>query len=647
MSRFSPEFLDEIRTRLRPSDVIGRKVKLKKRGDAWWGLSPFKEEKTPSFSVSDRRGTYHCFATQKHGNIFDFLMEVERLTFPEAVERLAKEAGVELPQNDPGERERQARKSGLVEACEAAAKFYEDMLRRAPGRAGAEYLKTRGVTEEQIKAFRLGYAPDAGRALKDHLINKGFTEDVLLDAGLIARPEEGGGAYDRFRHRVMFPILGGRDEVIAFGGRALDPEARAKYLNSPETALFHKSDVLYNYGTARGAAAALKKPLIVCEGYMDVIALCGAGFENAVAPLGTALTEHQLALLWRQSDEPLLCFDGDKAGIGAAHRSLERALPMLKPGKSLSYVFLPDGLDPDDVVRRGGAAAFQKALDAALPFAEVLWRREIETRPLDTPERRAALKSGLRDLVQSIADKDVRRAYGEDVARRLDEAFAPPRRDEGAQRRPRADGRRPAGKKGAWQEPPARLSALLRQRGGPSSWGREATLVLAALNHPALIERQEQAFLDLSLENDDLDGLLKAILSAILAGPALDREGLKGHLQSSGAAKPLERVLGDETLNRQSFLRPEAELDEVEKGWSDALRHHLIATQARRAMSESAAQSFTSGEEVWKAAVIHREELINANAGEEKPADADVTSREFEDRLERMRTSVGAKRRSR
>jgi len=341
-----------------------------------------------------------------------------------------------------------------------------------------------------------------------------------------------------------------------------------------------------------------------------------------------------------------LCFDGDKAGVSAAYRSLDRALPLLKPGKSLVYVFLPDGQDPDDVVRLGGAAAFQRALDAAVPLADVLWRREAESRPLDTPERRAALKSGLRDLVQTIADPDVRRAYGDEMARRLEEVLRP--RIQPADRAgSRAAGPRGPSRKGARfvDAAPRPSGRLLRQK-GPSSWAREATLVLAALNHPRLLERQEAAFIGLSLENRDLDVLLKEVLAALAGDPALDREGLRGHLVRSGSARTVERVLSDERLNRQAFLRPDAELDEVEKGWSDALRHHL-APEAQQAVTESAAQSFTTGEEIWKAAVTHREELINAKTEHGPPADADVTSRELEERLNNMRASIGAKRGSR
>ncbi len=648
MPRFTPEFIDELKARLKPSDVIGRYVKLKKRGHTWWGLSPFNNEKTPSFTVSDQRGTYHCFSSQNHGDIIKFLTDTQGLTFPEAVERLAAEAGLELPAEAPGEAERAERRKGLAEACAAAAQFFAAMLRRADGRAGAEYLSRRGVTAEEIETFQLGFAPDARTALKDHLINKGYTEETLVEAGLLVKPEEGGETFDRFRGRVMFPILGPRDAVIAFGGRALDPNARAKYLNSPETPLFHKGDVLYNFSAARKAAGEDAQALLVCEGYMDVIALARAGFKRAVAPLGTALTENQLALLWRVSDEPVLCFDGDKAGLGAAFRAIDRALPLLKPGKSLSFAFLPDGKDPDDIVRAGGAAAMQKALDAALPLVDVLWRRETEARALDTPERRAALRSHLREMVASIADKDVRNAYGSDFARRLDEAFAykaaPAARPAWRANRALAGRQATKSRGGPAFVPDPRPSAGLKRRGAPSSWGREATLILAALNHPGLAESQEGALHNLRLEDLDLDRLLSELMTAILAAPGLDSAGLKRHLQSTKAAETLERVLQDDTLNRQRFLRPEAEIDEVEWGWRDALRHHLIATDARRELSDSASQSFTIGDDVWKAAVTAREELINSGEEERRMAgDADVSTNDFVERLERFRASVDGK----
>lgn len=650
MPRFTPEFLDELRSRVRVSDVVGRSVKLQKRGNAFWGLSPFKKEKTPSFTVDDNRQSYHCFSTGRHGDIIKFLMETKGLTFPEAVEQLAAEAGMEIPQDSPAaQREAEARK-GLIEASEAAAVFFQSMLRRAPGRQAADYLKARGVSEAQIEEFRIGFAPADRSMLKDYLINKGFAEATLVEAGLVIRPEDGGASYDRFRNRVMFPILGPRNAVIAFGGRALEKDARAKYLNSPETPLFHKGDVLYRYSAAREAAVERAQPLIVCEGYMDVIALWGAGFKTGVAPLGTALTESQIALLWRQSDEPILCFDGDKAGLSAAFRSIDRALPVLKPGKSLSFAFLPEGQDPDDLIRNGGAAAFESVLSASQSLASVLWRRETEGRDFSTPERRAALRTGLRDLIRGIADKDVRQAYGVEFANRLRDFFAPvaipatgaaaPRTSAGFARRRRYQ---TESERLFHEAAPVPGLKSAQARLGPG-W-RGAGLVLAVINHPALVARREEAVFSLLLENPDLDELLGLALGALLADPGLDSEGLKAHLQKTPVAGTLQRILSDETLIIQRFLRPGAELDEVDWGWSDALRHHLLATSAKREVASSASQTFSDGEEVWKAAVLAREELINSgDFSGRRESDGEIKTGELDERLKRMRESVSAKR---
>lgn len=647
MPRFTPDFLDELKARLRPSDVIGRYVKLKKQGNEWAGLSPFTKEKTPSFFVNDHKGFYHCFSSGKHGDIISFLQETQRLTFYEAVERLAEEAGLPLPSETPGQAARVEKAQGLAEACGAAAKYFAAMLRRSDGRHAMDYLHGRGVSEDQIGEFQIGYAPGQRTVLKDHLINKGFTEETLVEAGLIIKPDDGSQSYDRFRNRIMFPITGARERVIAFGGRALDPNARAKYLNSPETPLFHKGSVLYHLAGARAAAAEDKAPLIVCEGYMDVIALWGAGVKRAVAPLGTALTENQLALLWRACNEPLLCFDGDKAGVGAAFRSIDRALPLLKPGKSLSFAFLPEGKDPDDLVRAEGAGAFEKILAQAQPLVDVLWDRETQAQSLNTPERRAALRSHLRGLVKTIADKDVRGAYGVELGRRLDEQFQP-RKKEWAGGREKGAGRTNRryrqGDQGFRFAEPARLSAGLKRRGAPAIWPREAVLILAAINHPALLERLESAFFDLELSDAGLKSLLSEVLSAISGAPALDREGLKSHLTQTGAAGPLERVLNDPELSKHKFLRPEAEIDEVEQGFRNALAHHLFESTLKQEVARSASQIFKDGDETWKAATAAREELINANKLRETGTSDDGDSHEeLEDALERMKHSVKKK----
>ena len=340
-----------------------------------------------------------------------------------------------------------------------------------------------------------------------------------------------------------------------------------------------------------------------------------------------------------------LCFDGDKAGVGAAYRSIDRALPLLKPGKSLAFAFLPDGQDPDDLVRAKGAGAFNKLLEEAQPLVDVLWRRELENAKLDTPERRAAFRNGLRSLVKSITDKDVRNAYGGELARRLDAQFAPQnnRRSAGAGRRSSNPWRRDQRGQGSWAPPPAASADLLR-RGAPSAFGREATLILPAVNHPGLVERCEDAFLSLALADPGLDRLLAEIIGALTDNPALDSAGLKAHLSTTQAAEALERVLSDETLNRQKFLQPGAEMSDVEQGWKNALRHHLIATNSQQELRDAASQSFTDGEEIWKAAVTARDGLFNsANPGEGRQDESEASVEDLNDRLDRMRESVKAR----
>ena len=650
MPRFTPDFLEELKARLRPSDVIGRYVKLKKQGNEWAGLSPFTKEKTPSFFVNDQKGFYHCFSSGKHGDIISFLQETQRMPFHEAVTRLAEEAGLPLPAETPGEAARAQKAQGLAEACEAAAAFFAAMLHRADGRHALDYLHDRGVREDQIEAFAIGYAPGERAALKNHLINKGFREETLVEAGLLIKPDDG-ATYDRFRNRVMFPILGPRDRVIAFGGRALDADARAKYLNSPETPLFHKGSVLYNYAAARAAASNDDATLIVCEGYMDVIALWGAGVKRAVAPLGTALTEDQLALLWRASDVPVLCFDGDKAGTRAAHRSVDRAMPLLKPGKSLSFAFLPEGMDPDDLVRDEGASAFQGVLERAMPLVDVLWTREIETRSLETPEQRAALKSAMRAIAKEIADKDVREAYGAELARRLDEKFAPPRKawsGPGGGGGSRGRNRRPGGGSNKWSgdnrsQDDVRATADLKRHGPLSPWSREATLLLAVIRHPALFERQEGAFINLDLDDPGLQSLLSEILGAFSVEPTLDSAELTRHLSRTRANGALERVIQDAELSKQRFLRPKAELDEVEQGFRNALAHHLFESELNQEVSRSASLIFTHGENAWKSAAAAREAIVNASKTEDGGDRDNGDGATLSDALEQMRESVANK----
>src|SRR5215471_5642009 len=420
--RFTPQFLDEVLARLPVSEVVGKRVKLKKAGREWKGLSPFQQEKTPSFTVNDQKGFYHDFSSGKHGNIFDFVMETEGVSFPEAVERLASMAGMALPAANPDAARHEQRRKTLHDVMELAAKFFQDTLASRNGAKARGYLADRGLAPNTQLQFRLGYAPAERFALKEYLGSQNIPVDDMVEAGLLVAGEEIPVPYDRFRDRVVFPITDLRGRVIAFGGRALEKDAQPKYLNSPETALFHKGATLYNIAAAR-AAAHKGVPLIAVEGYTDVIAMVSVGFEVTVAPLGTALTAEQLLLLWKMADEPTLCFDGDAAGRRAAYRAVDLALPLIKPGKSLKFASLPEGHDPDDLVRAGGRVAINEVIAAARPLAHVLWMRETEAGTLDTPERRAAFEERLAAVTAMIADDSVRKHYRRDFGDRLRRLF--------------------------------------------------------------------------------------------------------------------------------------------------------------------------------------------------------------------------------
>src|SRR5215831_18804737 len=422
--RFTPQFLDELKARLPVSEVVGRRVKLVRAGREFKGLSPFNKEKTPSFTVNDQKGFYHDFSSGKHGSIFDFVMETEGVTFPEAVERLAQMAGVPLPKVSREDEQRDARRKTLHDVVEIAAKFFQDTLASKAGAKARGYLADRGLDAATQLKFRLGYASAERFALKEYLGKQGIAVEDMVEAGLLIAGDDIPVPYDRFRDRVMFPIADLRGRTIAFGGRALEKDAQAKYLNSPETPLFHKGATLYNIAAARQAAHD-GATVIAVEGYVDVIAMVTAGFAATVAPLGTALTEDQLGLLWKMADEPVLCFDGDGAGLRAAYRAVELAMPRLKPGKSLKFALLPQGQDPDDLVRSAGRDAVKDVIDGARPLADMLWARETEGHQFDTPERRAALEARLNEVTSGIGDDAVRKYYRQDFSARLSQFFAP------------------------------------------------------------------------------------------------------------------------------------------------------------------------------------------------------------------------------
>jgi DNA primase len=408
--RFPPSILDEIRARLPVSAVVGRRVKLVKSGREYKGLSPFQAEKTPSFYVNDQKGFYHCFSSGKHGDIFRFVTETEGLPFPEAVERLAREAGVELPKVTPEAVEQEKKRKDLYDVMELAAKFFEAQLQRPVGQNARDYLQKRRFLDRTQAEFRMGYAPDGRDALLGHLRGQGIPDQQMLDTGLVIEPEGDRSVYDRFRNRLMIPIQDGQGRVVAFGGRVLDPEGKPKYLNSPETVLFKKGYLVFNGHRAREAAFKAGT-IIATEGYLDAIAVHQAGMRNVVATLGTAFTEEQIATLWRYAPEPVICFDGDKAGVAAANRAIDRILPALRTGYSFRFAFLPEGQDPDDLIRTKGVEAFAEQTARAMGLWDTLWQRETAALDISTPERQAMFDKRMQELVGGITDPLVKRRY--------------------------------------------------------------------------------------------------------------------------------------------------------------------------------------------------------------------------------------------
>ena len=524
---FPPGFLDELRSRISLSGLIARRVKLVRRGREFAGLCPFHHEKTPSFYVVEDKSFFHCFGCGAHGDAIGFAMRADNLDFIEAVEKLAGEAGLAVPQATPQERERARRQKTLLEATEAAAAFYEERLWAPTGARAREYLQTRGLDPETIRRFRLGWAPDDRQALRRALTPE-FPDALLIEAGLLRRPAEG-EASDYFRNRLMFPIGDRAGRVIAFGGRVLG-DGQPKYLNSPDSALFEKGRVLYGWSAARATVIREKEDgpgAIVTEGYMDVIALHQAGFATAVAPLGTALTEFQLHELWRLTAEPILCFDGDAAGQHAAARAMRRALPLLRPGQSLRFAGLPAGEDPDSVIRQAGRGTFDQILAGARPLSTVLWESEFGAGRLDTPERRAALERRLMEHIGLIADRTVQAEYRRFLRDRLFDLGRPAR--PGARHLPRL---RPSFVRDGPEPPPRSGGRIQREN-----------LFRMLLHFPYLIDQVAEELAALEIPESDLDGLRRQILELDAGGSGLDARAFQQHLVENGLAATVERLL--------------------------------------------------------------------------------------------------------
>ncbi len=599
--RYGEGLLEEIRRRTDLVALVGRRVKLIRKGRVMWGCCPFHPEKSPSFKVENERRLYKCFGCGAGGDAFKWLMETDGLSFPEAVEKLAGEAGVELPKWSPEDEAREKRKKSLYEIVELAAAFYQEQLFGEGGRAARDYLRGRGLDSAAAKQFRLGFAPASGHALIDHLTGHNVTQDEMIEAGLARPAQDGRPMRDFYFDRIMFPITDGRSRVIAFGGRGMAPDAKPKYINTGETPLFSKGGNLYNFPTAR-AAAIKAGTIILAEGYMDVIALVRAGFAHAVAPLGTAFTEDQLQMLWRAAPEPVLAFDGDNAGRNAALRAAHMALAHLKAGHSLRFAFLPSGEDPDTLIAHQGAGAMAGLLDTATPLMELLWRAETEGRDFSTPERLAGLERRLAEIAATVGDGQIASYYREAFREKVFAAYkrraqpAAGGQFRGSRPTRRGSGFGPARPLPGTAEavsPALKASRLVKAGEAAARQVKEAELATLLLEEPRIALHHAELLASLPVKDPSLDSLRAELLNLAASGSSLEKAGVQTHFARLGltdfAGRMAPGTRGPDGERQEAgtpeddpearFLRAAQSLREMADGTSD---HHRLL-DARKA----------------------------------------------------------------
>ena len=579
-------FLDELRSRICLSDVVGRKVQwdLRKsnqaRGDMW-APCPFHQEKTASFHVDDNKGFYYCFGCQAKGDAIGFIKETENVNFIEAVEILASEVGLQMPEFDPKSKEKADRNKILLEIMEQSVNFFRLTLNSNQGKHALEYLKKRGLSSDAIERFEIGFAPADQTTLTQKLIDKGYDLDAIIETGMSVKSDESNRLYDRFRARIMFPIRDSRGRCIAFGGRSLDPTARAKYLNSPETPLFDKGSNLYNLVSARSAVGR-GEPLIVAEGYMDVIALDSGNFNGAIAPLGTAITEKQLQLMWRISPEPIIALDGDKAGLRAAYRLIDLSLPLLRTGKALRFSIMPEGKDPDDLIRNEGASVFKNLIDEAVPMVDLIWKRETEGKSFDSPERRAGLDKSLSDAIALIKDKNLKNHY----------------RDALFQARRQFFGRQNAGttefKNNSRLMPQSDTKSsflVAADEKTVSAQIRESTVIAVLMNFPELIEIFYDELIMIDLASPDCDLILKELVKLDNGTKA----EIKNELMEKIGGEKVEKLLSLSHLRVLPCLRIKGT---IEMG-QQTLREELAKINSERGLSAEVDEINNTPPEEW------------------------------------------------
>ncbi len=604
-----PRFLDEIRNRLRLSDVIGKRVKVTRAGREHKACCPFHNEKTPSFTINDDKQFYHCFGCGAHGDVIGFVMNHDNISFRDSVELLAAEAGLQVPKPDPMAQAKAEKQKDLYDLMDEATKWFQAALYQQENRDVLDYLINRGLTKNALEHFQIGFAPDDHQALRTHLKAHGYSDQQMIDAGVVKPSNKGRDPYVFFRGRVMFPVIDRRSKTVAYGGRTLpehmvpprqDGFTPPKYLNSSDTPLFDKGRMLYAEPFARQAARE-GKPIIVTEGYMDVIACHQAGFEGAVAPMGTALTDEQILLLWKMCPDeqktPILCFDGDSAGRKAASRSCERLLPMLKPGHSVRFAFMPEGEDPDTLIKSGGAEAFQKILKASIPMVDYLWAMHVGGREFKTPEERAGVIDSLQNQVSYIADKNVQSHYRHIINQKVSDTFFP-KRDRYQQRgHSRSGGYSNQGNK-------PKLSVKPQT---PMFQSRYIKALLAGvLNHPYIFDMIEEQFTDFDIPQQNFNLFRQAIVMALSHDPALDFDGLQQHLKDKGFGKEIRDILNETVYVHASFVRPGHDSEDVLHNWLavwQSLQGHSVQEEIKADWKRVLQASNTDEEERIKTKV--------------------------------------------
>ena len=542
-------FLDEIRNRLTLSDVIGKRISVQRAGREFKACCPFHKEKTPSFTINDDKQFYHCFGCGAHGDVIGFVMQHDNVSFIDAVEGLSAEAGLQMPKPDPEAVKKAEKAKGLHELMDTATRWMQSQV--GENADVQDYLEGRGMSADIREQFRIGYVPADGQALRGYLKGEGFSDAQMLEAGLLKESSRGGDPYIFFRDRVMFPVTDRRGRVVAFGGRILPEAIRPqtdpnftppKYINSSDTPLFDKGRMLYGESLARQASRE-GHTVIVTEGYMDVIACHKAGFKGAVAPMGTALTEDQILSLWSMvvDDQklPVLCFDGDNAGRSAASRACERILPLLKPGKTARFAFLPEGEDPDSLLRGKGPQGFKAVLSASLSLFDFLWATHTAGRNFETPESRAGLSKALQKQVSNIADPEIQKHYRELIRSKVSESFF-----------------KPYAMKGGRGRPETAVSALrLRSPAGKKNAISEKILLAAIINNPELYQHLDEECGSLHMQAAVLDKVRQKLIEIMESGETLDSEGLRTKLTQNGFEQEIDDICSESVYVHAAFAR--------------------------------------------------------------------------------------------